>query len=92
MNTVYCYDRFGTIKRLASLTGLVVVLSGAAALWDVQARATTRGVEVAQLPTVVVSGHRLNDSDIETLPRVVVEGHRISDEQLALNQDQTAVR
>jgi len=96
MKTIYCYDRFGNIKRLASLVGLVAVTSMAAGLWDVKAHASAQGFEVAQLPTVVVTGHRLDASEIENLPRVVVEGRRSveagADEHVAMGQGLTSVR
>jgi hypothetical protein len=76
MNTIYCYDRMGHIKRLAALGSLAVLASMAAALWDVNAQNASPASTVAQLPMVVVSGHRLEASNLESLPTVVIEGRR----------------
>ena len=67
MNTVYCYDRFATHKRL----GAALLLLGATALtMTVSASASA---PVQQLPRVVVSGKAVT---VAQLPRVVVIGKR----------------
>lgn len=96
MKTIYCYDRFGTVKRLAGLIALAVVVGGGAALWDVQAHGKSRIVEVAQQPAVLVISQHLGGDKVETLPRVVIEGRRsvepTADERVALGQGMTPVR
>ena len=67
MNTVYCYDRFATLKRLGAAAFLIFG-AGAVLATSLPAHAATK-VEV--LPRVVVTGKAVRP---EVLPRVVVTG------------------
>ncbi|WP_077037686.1 hypothetical protein [Pelomonas sp. KK5] len=71
--TVYCYDRYATHKRLAALSGLILL--GAAALLGA-GKAEAAPVKIERLPTVVIVGKAVK---VERLPTVVVEGRRTPD-------------
>ncbi|MEJ6000394.1 hypothetical protein [Paucibacter soli] len=73
-NTVYCYDRYDRVKRLALVLGVVSGLaSGVLMMGSVQANV---GSHVETLPRVVINGARQAEPSVAQLPRVVVEGKR----------------
>lgn len=76
--TVYCYDRYGSVKRLALVLGVVSGLaSGALLMGSVQAHtAQQASLQVESLPRVVIHGSSLSEPNVAQLPRVVIEGKR----------------
>ncbi|MBO9686284.1 hypothetical protein [Roseateles chitosanitabidus] len=83
MNTIRCYDRFATIKRIAALVGVTTGIA-AGLLLALPARAAQPQPQVQKLPTVVISGKSTRTvaaNEVRSLPTVVVTGRRAIDGQ-----------